>query len=72
MADAVARYATSVPWMRLAPLSAVPSTTDTVLINGDTPETVVLPATAGPDLEDRVTAHRAHACRRRVDRLDAR
>ena len=53
VAGAVARYATSVPWMRLAPLSAVPSTTDTVLINGDTPETVLLPATAGPDLEDR-------------------
>ena len=65
VAAAVGRYATSVPWMRLAPLSAVPSTTDPVLIGDDGPETVVLPATAGPDLASPVAAHRSHPCRRR-------
>jgi hypothetical protein len=55
VAGAVARYAASVPTLQLAPLSALPSTTDTMLVGDDGPETVTLPATAGPDLEDRAS-----------------
>jgi hypothetical protein len=53
VAGAVARYASSVPTLQLAPLSSLPSTTDTMILGEDGPETVTLPATAGPDLEDR-------------------
>ena len=41
------------PDFRLAPLSAVPSTTDTMIVGDDGPQTVSLPATAGPDLTER-------------------
>ena len=53
VAGAVARYATSMPDFRLAPLSAVPSTTDTMIVGDTGPQTVSLPPTAGPDLTER-------------------
>jgi hypothetical protein len=48
-------YADQVPRFSFAPLSALPSTTDTMIVPGDGAERVTLPDTAGPDLGDRTT-----------------
>lgn len=52
VAGALARLAASVPELRLTPLSALASATDTMLVEG-APQTVSLPAVAGPDLTER-------------------
>ena len=52
VAGALARLAASVPELRLKPLSALASATDTMLVEG-APQTVSLPAVAGPDLTER-------------------
>ena len=52
VAGALATLAASVPELRLTPLSALASATDTMLVDG-APQTVSLPAVAGPDLTER-------------------
>ena len=52
VAGALATLAASLPELRLTPLSALASATDTMLVEG-APQTVRLPAVAGPDLTER-------------------
>ena len=52
VAGALATMATAVPDLRLTPLSALASSTDTMLVEGQ-PQTISLPPVAGPDLTER-------------------
>ena len=52
VAGALATLATAVPDLRLTPLSALASSTDTMLVEGQ-PQTISLPPVAGPDLTER-------------------
>ena len=53
VAATLAGFVSGMPEFSLAPLSALPSATDTMVLDGSGPQVVTLPETAGPDLSDR-------------------
>ncbi|MET0579298.1 MAG: DUF6049 family protein, partial [Ilumatobacteraceae bacterium] len=53
VASTLARFVSALPDFALAPLSALPAATDTMVVGSSGPVVVTLPDSAGPDLSDR-------------------